>query len=183
MKFFYFSSTFSADLSAAALPPSAACCTAVGALSRWRASTPGGAADRGNRAAASTGPSAALLGLLTCGCGTRVWMELRGAAIVRQTRASSAEHLGAGSDRAPAAPLRNARGRSAPAAGARRGSGTAANGTAGRSAATVRTRRRGPRLPKGAGSSSRPATTCREKHSVRFELQLRVLCCETQHER
>ena len=110
-----------------------------------------------------------------------MWMELRGAAIVRLGQAQSAEHLGAGSERAPAAPLRNARGRSAPAAGARRGSGTAANGTAGRSAATVRTRRRGPRLPKGASSSSRPATS--EKHSVRFELQLRVLCRETQHER
>ena len=99
-----------------------------------------------------------------------------------QTRpqAQLTEHLGAGGGRAPAAPSRDARGHSAPA-DARRGSGTAANGTAGRSAATVRTRRRGPRLPKGASSSSRPATS--EKHSVRFELQLRVLCRETQHER
>ena len=140
-------------------------CRFASAAQQWARSPAGARAPRGApRTAATELPRQQSPALRSSafknprGHDTRVWMELRGAAIVRLGQAQSAEHLGAGSERAPAAPLRNARGRSALAAGARRGSGTAANGTAGRSAATVRTRKRGPR-PKGASSSSRPATS------------------------
>ena len=133
------SSTFSADLSAAALRQR---CTAVGALSCWRASGPGAPRTVATSCRANN-PQRCVARLLGTPRARHACVELRGAAIVKLGQAQSAEHLGAGSERAPAAPSRDTRGRSAPAAGARRGSGTAANGTAGRSAATVRTRRRG----------------------------------------